>query len=77
MKVGDLVELSAIGKKGIWHTSDIHECRYGLLISVEEWEGNTIHRIRWFHKDGNTLEHVSSLSRNYIKKLNKTKTSIV
>ena len=84
MKVGDLVQLSAFGKKNSYY---IHRnAKYGIVMSIEDdqmlmrddsLKDIVSYRVRWFDNQGNPMEQTKHYQRIMLKFLNKKKRSNV
>lgn len=84
MKVGDLVQLSAFGKKNSYY---IHRnAKYGIVMSIEDdqmlmrddsLKDIVSYRVRWFDNQGNPINIVRGHRRICLKFLNKKKRSNV
>ena len=66
MQIGDLVELSAAGKKAKQNNGCYNQ--YGIIMKIEKQHNqNHPYKIQWFRKDGST--HRCPMARYEIKKL--------
>ena len=84
MKVGDLVQLSAYGKKNSYYI--YRKSKYGIIMHIEDDQllmiDDTLkdiisYRVRWFDKQGMPIETVVGCQRKFLKFLNKKKRSNV
>jgi len=84
MKVGDLVQLSAYGKRNAFYTHRM--AKYGIVVKIYDDQmlmmNDTLkdivaYRVRWFDNQGNPVESTTGHERKSLKFLNKKKRSNV
>ncbi len=84
MKVGDLVQLSAYGKKNSFYAH--RKAKYGIVIKIYDDQmlmmNDTLkdivaYRVRWFDDQGSPVEPIRGHERKSLKFLNKKKRSNV
>ncbi len=84
MKVGDLVQLSAYGKKNTYYA--FRNAKYGIILDIvddsvitrdDTFKDVVSYRVRWFDEQGNPMKRARHHQRIMLKFLNKKKRSNV